>query len=60
MIDHILQVDGAGPRREGSGLIHYSSSKGADVATYLHDGGHRYPAGAPEIIVEFFQAHALP
>jgi polyhydroxybutyrate depolymerase len=60
MIDQVLRVDGAGPRREGSGLIHYTSPKGADVATYLHDGGHRYPVEAPEIIVKFFQAHALP
>ncbi len=60
MIDHDLQVDGAGPRHDGSGYILYPSTKGADVATYLHDGGHRYPAAAPELIVKFFQAHAQP
>lgn len=60
MIDHDLQVDGCGARREGTGFMTYPSAKGAEVATYLHDGGHHYPSAAPELIVKFFQAHALP
>jgi hypothetical protein len=27
--------------------------------TYLHDGGHRYPADATKEIVAFFKKHAL-
>lgn len=57
MIDHDLEVNGCGPRRAGTGYLEYPSPQGADVATYLHDGGHRYPAAAPELIVKFFQAH---
>jgi polyhydroxybutyrate depolymerase len=60
MIDRDLEVDGAGPRRASTGYIEYPSTKGADVATYLHTGGHRYPAAAPELIVKFFQVHAQP
>ena len=59
MIDYVLQVDGCGPRHgEATGYTSYPSSKGAEVATYLHADGHRYPAAAPELIVKFFQAHA--
>jgi polyhydroxybutyrate depolymerase len=58
MIDYVLKLDGCGPRRPDTmGYTVYPSSKGAEVATYLHDGGHRYPAAAPELIVKFFQAH---
>jgi len=60
MIDHDLQVDGCGPRRSGTGYLEYPSKIGADVATYLHDGGHGYPAAGPVLIVKFFQAHAQP
>ncbi len=61
MIDQVLNLDGCGPRQPDTlGYQTYPSSKGADVATYLHDGGHRYPAAAPELIVKFFQAHARP
>ena len=40
----------------------YSSEKGtgAPVVAWIHPGGHTYPAGASEVIVKFFQAHARP
>lgn len=61
MIDYVLALDGCGPRQpEALGYTAYPSTKGADVATYLHPGGHRYSADAPALIVKFFQAHALP
>jgi polyhydroxybutyrate depolymerase len=61
MIDFVLRLDGCGPRQpEATGYTTYTSATGADVATYLHGGGHRYPAAAPELIVKFFQAHAQP
>jgi polyhydroxybutyrate depolymerase len=59
MIDYVLKLNGCGLRRpEATGYTSYPSSHGADVATYLHAGGHRYPAEAPALIVKFFQAHA--
>jgi polyhydroxybutyrate depolymerase len=61
MIDYVLKLNGCGPRQpDTDGYRSYASSKGVDVAIYLHSGGHRYPAAAPELIVEFFQAHAKP
>jgi polyhydroxybutyrate depolymerase len=61
MIDYVLRVDGCGPRQPDTiGYTAYPSPTGADVATYLHTGGHRYPAAAPELIVKFFHAHAQP
>lgn len=61
MIDYVLNLDGCGPRQPGAmGYTSYPSTKGAEVATFLHAGGHRYPSEAPDLIVKFFQAHALP
>jgi polyhydroxybutyrate depolymerase len=61
MIDQVLRLNGCGPRQPDTpGYTVYPSTKGAEVATYLHDGGHTYPAAAPELIVKFFQAHARP
>ncbi len=59
MIDEDLRVDGCGPFKPGAmGYTLYPSSKGAEVAVYLHDKGHAYPSDAgPELIVKFFQAH---
>jgi polyhydroxybutyrate depolymerase len=61
MIDYVLKLDGCGLRDPGAtGYTSYPSTKGAEVATYLHDGGHRYPAAAPDLIVKFFKAHPKP
>jgi len=61
MIDEALRLNGCGPRQpDAMGYTVYPSTKDAEVATYLHDGGHRYPATAPGLIVKFFQAHARP
>jgi polyhydroxybutyrate depolymerase len=61
MIDWVLKLNGCGPRQAGAtGYTVYPSTKGTEVATYLHDGGHRYPAAAPELIVRFFKAHPGP
>lgn len=59
--DQVLKLNGCRPRQAGvTGYTVYPSSTRAEVATYLHDGGHRYPAAAPELIVKFFQAHPGP
>ena len=61
MIDYVLKLDGCGPRDPAAtGYTSYPSAKGAEVATYLHDGGHRYPAVAPQLIVKFFKTHPKP
>lgn len=61
MIDYVLKLNGCGPRDpEAAGYQSYPSTRGAEVATYLHPGGHRYPAEAPELIVKFFKAHPKP
>ena len=58
MIDHVLRVNRGGPRRCGvAGYVVYPSETGAEVATFLHDGGHRFPTDATGLIVRFFQAH---
>lgn len=38
----------------------YPSKLGTPVVTYIHPGGHEYPAGAPPVIVKFFKEHAQP
>lgn len=61
MIDFVLQLNGCGPRQPDTlGYRSYPSSKGAEVATFLHAGGHRYAPEAPELIVKFFKAHPKP
>jgi polyhydroxybutyrate depolymerase len=56
-----LKLNGCGPRQpDATGYTSYASTKGAEVATYLHSGGHRYPPEAPALIVKFFQAHVKP
>jgi polyhydroxybutyrate depolymerase len=62
MIDQVLKLNGCGPREgERIGYSSYPSSKGAEVATYLHDNGHKYPGtAATELIVKFFQTHTKP
>ena len=58
MIDYVLRVNGCGPRQaEAMGYNSYPSSKGTEVATYLHTGGHRFPPDGAEQIVKFFQSH---
>ena len=58
MIDYDLRLNGCGLRNPtATGYTVYPSTKGAEVATYLHDKGHSYPADAPSLIVKFFQAH---
>ena len=61
MLDTVLALNGCGPRKpDATGYTVYPSTKGAEVATYLHDGGHRYPDAAPALIVTFFKSHPGP
>ena len=38
----------------------YPSKTGMPVVTFIHPGTHQFPERAPELIVKFFQQHALP
>ena len=40
------------------GCTIYASSKDAPVVTFIHPGGHGYPAEGPALIVKFFKEHA--
>ena len=61
MLAAVLALNGCGPRKPAAtGYAVYPSTKGAEVATYLHEGGHRYPDAAPALIVAFFKSHARP
>jgi polyhydroxybutyrate depolymerase len=58
MIDHVLAVNDCGPRSpDEPGYVRYEprGKGGASVAVFIHDGGHGYPEGAPERIVNFFR-----
>nr|MCU0792665.1 hypothetical protein [Opitutaceae bacterium] len=61
MIDAVLALNGCESRRDhATGYASYPSKLGAEVAVFLHDGGHRYPREATGHIVAFFQKHAQP
>jgi polyhydroxybutyrate depolymerase len=38
----------------------YPSKGGTPMVAYVHEGGHEFPAAAPEWIVKFFQEHPAP
>ncbi|MBI5380719.1 MAG: dienelactone hydrolase family protein [Opitutae bacterium] len=54
-----LNQCGAGEPWEKAGTL-YPSKLGAPVVTFIHPGGHMFPAAGPALIVKFFQQHALP
>jgi polyhydroxybutyrate depolymerase len=55
------EVNGAdyGGTACGQNCMTYTSTKGAPLMTYIHQGEHVYPAGASEMIMKFFQRQAL-
>jgi polyhydroxybutyrate depolymerase len=53
-----LNQCGEGQPVEGTLLTNYPSKIDAPVVTYIHDGGHEFPAAkACPLIVEFFKQH---
>lgn len=54
-----LNQCGAG-QANGARLTTYPSSIGAPVATFIHPGGHQFPAEAPDAIVKFFKEQTKP
>ncbi len=63
MMDALRKLNqcGEGKPWEGEkGCTLYPSKAGAPVVRFIHPGTHQFPAAAPDIIVKFFQQHALP
>jgi polyhydroxybutyrate depolymerase len=61
-IELIKQLNGCEGEGEewAEGCTLYESTKGAPIVVLLHDGGHKYPARGPALIVRFFKEHAKP
>jgi polyhydroxybutyrate depolymerase len=62
-IQMVRKLNGCGsgePWRQDESCTFYPSSKSAPVVTQVHDGGHKYPAEAPAMIVRFFKENRLP
>ena len=61
MIEALLrlnQCDVSPPLK--SGFVTHASKIGAPVATFIHNGGHEFPAAARPLIIEFFKQHSKP
>ncbi len=59
-IDALRRINQCGeghPWEDQPGCTLYPSEVGSPVVTYIHTGGHRYPAAAPALIVRFFRQH---
>jgi len=54
----VLRLNKANATAEpwSGGAVRHASSVGADVVTYIHEGGHAMPADAGGLIVKFFRA----
>lgn len=56
-MDIALKVNGAKLVSEKGFLASYEGTNGADVQTYLFDGGHEFAEAAVPLMVDFFRAH---
>lgn len=62
-IERIRELNQCGegkPWKEVPGATIYSSKTGNPVVTYIHDGGHKFPANGPDLMVKFFKDYAQP
>ena len=58
-IDAIRKINGCGDGGPwGQCCTLYPSKTGEPVVTYIHPGGHEFPAEVPPVIVKFFKEHA--
>lgn len=59
-LDLAKRLNGCDGPGEGwaEGCQRFPSQKGAPVVVYTHDGGHEYPAAAPDLIAKFFKEQA--
>jgi polyhydroxybutyrate depolymerase len=61
MIEALLRLDQCEPAPTlTAGLVTHASKIGAPVVTFIHAGGHEFPAEAPALIVSFFKEHPKP
>ncbi|MGE3839953.1 MAG: PHB depolymerase family esterase [Vicinamibacterales bacterium] len=44
----------------GEGCTRFRSGDGNDVMTWVHQGGHEYPAATSKKLADFFRQHRLP
>ena len=58
----VRSVNGCSDKSEpwAEGCLLYPSDKDAPFVSFLHAGGHKYPAEGPALIVKFFQQHRRP
>lgn len=56
-LDRVKKINGCAANGVAwdKGCQLYASTKGAPVVIFLHDEGHKYPAGVPAFIVKFFR-----
>jgi polyhydroxybutyrate depolymerase len=62
MMDAVRRVnrcDETGKPWQTSGTL-YPSSLGAPFVSFIHEGGHQFPPGTPELIARFLREHAKP
>ncbi|CAN5403734.1 hypothetical protein BH09VER1_BH09VER1_09410 [soil metagenome] len=60
-INAVLAIDQCGKGQPGARYCtNYSSPIDAPVTTYIHPGGHQFPAEAAPLIVKFFQDRMAP
>lgn len=59
-VQELRKVNGCDERGTewGKDCTLYASPKGAPVVWMVHEGGHKFPAEAPVLIVRFFKEHA--
>ncbi len=62
MIAHVKTLNGCSAEgtKWAEGCLEYPSETGSPLVVFLHDGGHKYPARGPALIVKFFKEHAKP
>jgi len=62
MINYIKRLNGCtvGVQGNNENITEYTSSKGAPLFTFIHDGGHEIRKDAIPYIIQFFKENALP
>lgn len=59
-IERVKKLNGVEETGKPAGefCTEFASPTGTPVVTYIHPGGHQFPSGAAERIVQFFKQHA--
>lgn len=61
-MDAIRKINGCAETGQpwAEGCTQYPSAAGTPFVAFIHQGGHKYPAEAPALIVKFFREHSRP